>query len=92
MNFVLRIKWKKFSGAFNTEYTGRRYLTADNSVYLPHYLISGINLGTRMEGTNHSLDISISVDNLFDAAYQNIAYYPMPGRNIYLSVTYQFKK
>lgn len=92
LNFVLMMNWKKFHAAFNTDYTGRRYLTADNSVYLPQYAVSGINLGARLKGTRHSTDFSLSIENLFDASYQNMAYYPMPGRNLFLSVSYQFKK
>lgn len=92
LNFLLRMKWRKFFAAFNTKYTGKRYLTADNSGYLPHYAVCALNMGTRFEGIRNSVDLSFSVDNLFDAAYQNMAYYPMPGRNIYLSVSYQFKK
>ncbi len=92
LNFLFRLNWLNFFASFRTDYTGRRYITADNSAYLPHYAVSGINAGTRIEGNHHSVDISISVDNLFNAAYQNIAYYPMPGRNFSLSLAYQFKK
>ncbi|MBN2666305.1 MAG: TonB-dependent receptor [Bacteroidales bacterium] len=92
LNVLVRLNWLMYFVSFSTDYTGKRYITADNSQYLPHYAVSGINLGTRLERTHHSVDLSLSVDNLFDAAYQNIAYYPMPGRNICLSVSYQFKK
>lgn len=92
LNVLLRLNWLKFFASFSTDYTGKRYITPDNSSYLPHFAVSGINLGTRLEGAHHSVDLTLSVDNLFDAAYQNIAYYPMPGRKIYLSVAYQFKK
>jgi iron complex outermembrane receptor protein len=92
LNFSLRINRKKLFAFFVTDYTGRRYLTADNSGYLPHYTVSCIYLGSRLEGPRHSVDLSLSVDNLFDASWQNIAYYPMPGRNIYLSLSYQYKK
>ncbi len=92
LNLLLRLNWLNFFASFRTDYTGKRYITADNSSYLPHFAVSGINAGTRFTRTHHSIDVSLSVNNLFDAAYQNIAYYPMPGRNIYLSVAYQFKK
>ncbi len=92
LNVLVRLNWLKYFASFSTDYTGKRYITADNSQYLPHFAVSGIILGTRLERTHHSVDLSLSVDNLFDAAYQNIAYYPMPGRNVCLSVSYQFNK
>lgn len=92
LNFLLGLDWLNFFASFRTDYTGKRYITSDNSAYLPHFAVSGINAGTRLERTHHSVVFSLTVDNLFDAAYQNIAYYPMPGRNFYLSVAYQFKK
>ena len=92
LNFLFRLNWLDFFASFRTDYTGKRYITADNSSYLPHFAVSGITAGTRLEGNHHSIDISLSVDNIFNASYQNIAYYPMPGRNFYLSLAYQFKK
>lgn len=92
LNFLLRLNWHNFFASFRTDYTGKRYITADNSAYLPHFAVSGINAGTRIKLSHHSIDVSLSVNNLFDAAYQNIAYYPMPGRNMYLTVAYQFRK
>ncbi len=92
VNALLRISWKQFYSIFNTSYTGRRFLNADNSQYLPQYSISDFNLGIRLNAGNTNYDMGFIIENIFDVNYQNIAYYPMPGRSYMFSVIFQFIK
>jgi vitamin B12 transporter len=92
INSLLRLNWQHFYSAFNSIYTGKRFLTADNSQYLPQYSVSDLTLGTKMNAGNISLELGFIIENLFNASYQNIAYYPMPGRSFLLSIVFQFKK
>jgi len=92
LNAILRLGWHKFHSAFSTGYTGKRYLTADNSQYLPPYSVSDLSIGTKLSTGRAVFDINISVENLFDASFQNIAYYPMPGRSFLISLVLQIKK
>jgi len=92
LNAILRFSWHKFHSAFSTGYTGKRYLTADNSQYLPPYSVSDLSIGTKLNTGRAVFDINISVENLFDASFQNIAYYPMPGRSFLISLVLQIKK
>ena len=39
-----------------------------------------------------TFDVKLDIENLFDIDYQKIAYYPMPGRTILVSVTSQLLK
>jgi outer membrane receptor protein involved in Fe transport len=91
-NTILRISWQYFYSAFTSSYTGKRFLTADNSQYLPQYSVSDLTLGTKFEARKISCDLGFMVENLFNSSYQNIAYYPMPGRSFLLSIVFQFKK
>jgi outer membrane cobalamin receptor len=75
-----------------TSYTGKRFVAADNSQYLPDYSISDLNVGLRLNTGHSSYEIGFIIENLFDAGYQNIAYYPMPGRSYLASVIFQLKK
>lgn len=92
INAMLRLYWRHIYSAFSSIYTGKRFLTSDNSQYLPHYLVSDLTLGTKMNAGNISFDVGLIIENLFNASYQNIAYYPMPGRSFLLSIVFQFRK
>jgi len=92
INALLRISWKQFYSIINTSYTGRRFLNVDNSQYLPQYSISDFNLGIRLNAGNTNYDMGFIIENIFNVNYQNIAYYPMPGRSYMFSVIFQFIK
>jgi iron complex outermembrane receptor protein len=92
INALLKLSWRHFYSAFTASYTGKRFLTADNSQYLPQYSVSDLTLGTKLNAGNVFCDLGFIFENLFNASYQNIAYYPMPGRSFLLSVVFQFKK
>lgn len=89
---ILRLSWKHFYSTFTSSNTGKRFLTADNSQYLPQYSVSDLTLGTKLNAGNISCDLGFIVENLFNSSYQNIAYYPMPGRSFLVSIVFQFKK
>jgi len=92
INALLRISWKQFYSIINSSYTGRRFLNVDNSQYLPQYSISDFNLGIRLNAGNTDYDMGFIIENIFNVNYQNIAYYPMPGRSYMFSVIFQFIK
>jgi iron complex outermembrane receptor protein len=89
---LLRLSWRQFYSTIMTSYTGKRFVAADNSQYLPDYSISDLNVGLRLNTGHSSYEIGFIIENLFDAGYQNIAYYPMPGRSYLASVIFQLKK
>jgi len=92
INALLRLYWRHYYSAFNSIYTGKRFLTSDNSQYLPQYSVSDLTLGTKMNAGNISFDLGFIIENLFNERYQNIAYYPMPGRSFLISIVFQFRK
>jgi len=92
INALMRLTWQHFYSAFNSSFTGKRFLTADNSQYLPQYSVSNLNLGVKLNSGNLSGELGFIIENLFNASYQNIAYYPMPGRSFLVSIVLQFKK
>ncbi len=88
----IRVNWRTLFSSIKVNYTGRRYLTADNSQYLQGYTLSDLKFGVLMNSKNTSYDLSVIVDNLFNVSYQDIAWYPMPGRAYSLSIVFQLKK
>jgi len=92
INTLLRICWHHVYSIFNTGYTGRRFLDADNSQYLPPFSVSDLRIGLKLTAGNIYYDAGFAIENLFNVDYQNIAYYPMPGRNYLLTIIFQLKK
>ena len=92
INALLRLSWQHFYSVFTASYTGKRFLTTDNSQYLPQYSVSDLTLGSKINAGNIFFDLGFIVENLFNTSYQNIAYYPMPGRSFLVSIIFQFKK
>ena len=91
-NATFRIGYKNFYSYWVTNFTGKRYITVDNSKYLPGYLVNNICIGIKIPLTGNSIDLNFSVDNLFSANYQSIAYYPLPGRSFFLKILVQLVK
>ena len=91
-NVNLWLTRRNFHSVLTSSFTGRRFTTTDNSAYLPSYSVSGITVGHRFRSGNHIVDVNVKADNIFNADYQAIAYYPMPGRSFLVSVIYQVAK
>lgn len=93
-NGSLRVRYGMFYSAWLTNVTGLRFTTEDNTDYLPAYTISSLSLGIERSTVWGKLDLSLDVDNIFNANYENIAFYPLPGRAFELRLLAQttFKK
>jgi outer membrane cobalamin receptor len=72
--------------------TGKRYLTADNSEYLPGYALNNLITGSRINVKGNIIDLNFHADNIFNVNYQTIAYYPLPGRSYSLNLIIQIHK
>jgi outer membrane cobalamin receptor len=92
LNISLRFGYGKFYSTFLSNMTGKRYITVDNSRYLPGYSISSVSTGIKFKLKQTLLDINFDIDNLFGVNYQTIAYYPMPGRSYSLKLLIQIAK
>lgn len=91
INGIFSLDWNYFYTRIISNLSGRRFLTADNSQYLPYYCVNDLDLGARLNLKNTLYDISLDITNIFNADYQSIAWYPMPGRAFILSVIFQLK-
>jgi iron complex outermembrane receptor protein len=66
---------------------GKRFKTPDNGAYLPIYDIASVTFSKSFHIKNTVLHTQLKINNVYNAVYQVIEAYPMPGRNIQLSVT-----
>lgn len=91
-NARIKLNFRNLYSSWITTFTGRRFITPDNSQYLPGYIISNFISGVEIKSGRNSLDINFKIDNIFGVNYQAIAYYPMPGRAYLFSITYRLAK
>ncbi|WP_417619997.1 TonB-dependent receptor plug domain-containing protein [Oceanihabitans sediminis] len=94
-NVSLAYSFKKMSMFFQYAFNGDVFTTEDNIKdrfsSLPSYDVSNIGLEYRiLEKPQQQLSIAAKVNNLFDKAYQNVAFRPMPNRNFNIQIHYKF--
>jgi iron complex outermembrane receptor protein len=91
-NTTLSANYNIFYISWIVTATGKRYLTADNTEYLPGYMLNNIITGSRLNVKGNIIDLNFHVDNIFNVNYQTIAYYPLPGRYYSLNLIIQIHK
>ncbi len=79
-NATFSILYKNFNILWMADYTGKRYITVDNTGYLPGFILNNLKAGFRFNINDDPLELHLSVNNLFNVGYQIIAWQPMPGR------------
>ena len=66
---------------YNTSYTDARFTSADESYQTEAYTLHNIEAGYKLKMRGKlSLDLSLKVDNVFNAYHESTKYYPMPLR------------
>jgi iron complex outermembrane receptor protein len=91
-NGVIQFGYGIFYSSWITSFTGKRYISVDNSDFLPGYTLNNLVNGFKVSLERVSADINFRVDNLFNVNYQSIAYYPQPGRSYFISIKLQYEK
>jgi iron complex outermembrane receptor protein len=89
---LFRVGYKNVYSSWTANFTGKRFIYADNSKYLPCYFINNLSTGLKFILKGSSINMTFNIDNLFDINYQTIAYYPLPGRSFYIKILFQFVK
>lgn len=88
-NAGFQFSYRSIYSSLITNLTGKRYITADNSDFLPGYCITNINAGIKVKLHKNLLDVNMNADNLFNVSYQTVAHYPLPLRSYTLKLLLQ---
>ncbi|MCX6352176.1 MAG: TonB-dependent receptor [Bacteroidetes bacterium] len=88
----IRINYKTIDVYGEYQYTGFRYITSDNTDFLPAYGLVNISAGNRFSIYKNSISLRLKINNLFNTNYQAVAWYPMPGRYIEISTQININK
>jgi len=91
-NALFKIGYKNIYSSWIASFAGKRYITVENSKYLPGYFINNLSTGIKFTFKSTSVDLNFSIDNLFNIYYQSIAYYPLPGRSYLVKIIFQIVK
>ncbi len=73
-----------------TNFTGRTWITEDNSAFLKGYTLNGVVAGYQLKPGKNLIDVNFRIDNIFDISHQAIAHYPLPGRSYSLTILFRF--
>ena len=90
-NSTLQISYRNFYSSMVTNFTNRIYTSSDNTGYIDGYAVNSLTGGYKLNFRGNSADIRLKADNIFNVAYQTIAYYPQPGRSWLLVLSLRFK-
>jgi iron complex outermembrane receptor protein len=72
-------------------YTGSRFITSDNSTFLPGFFLLNASFSQEIQFLKHEASLSIQINNILNANYQVIAWRPMPLRSFMLGLNFTFK-
>jgi vitamin B12 transporter len=87
-----RIGYGFFYSTWIADFTGKRFITVDNTKYLPGYFVNNLLTGVKFPWKSSSIDIGFTIDNLFNQDYQSVAFYPLPGRSYSVKILVQLVK
>jgi vitamin B12 transporter len=90
VNAVFAGEYGKLRFQSSLLFNSRRYIVSDNSQYLKGYLVNDVTAGLLLKSENTKFNIDISVDNLFNAAYESTKGYPMPLRTFMIDLLLTF--
>jgi iron complex outermembrane receptor protein len=77
----------------NYQVIGMRYISSDNEEFLPNYSLLDASIRKSIRWRAKSIiELSVGVKNLLDTEYQAIEWRPMPNRNYFIKISYQFQK
>jgi iron complex outermembrane receptor protein len=98
---LIYVPYHKATGAFNYNYkklsvyyqllfNGEVFTTTDNNGVLDGYSVSNLGLEYLIQEKLFPIKIGIKLNNIFNTYYENVAYRPMPNRNIQTFITFKF--
>ncbi|MGC8866028.1 MAG: TonB-dependent receptor [Bacteroidales bacterium] len=91
-SFLGSYQWRKFSCFVAASYTARRYLDMDHMNSLPPYKTIDLGFSYEHSFASQNLEISLKIKNLTNSQYEVVAWQPMPGRNLTVSIIYRYIK
>ena len=87
----VRADLEPFSFDISGRHVGPRYVTSDESMQIDGFFVLDALVSYRIPITHASTRIALQAENLFDADYSVIRFYPMPPRMVTIRLDVEFK-
>ena len=81
---------QRFNAYYQQFFNGKVFTTTDNSTDLDSYLVANIGVDYFFSYKTMPIKIGFKINNIFNTYYENVAYRPMPNRNIQTTITFKF--
>ena len=82
----------RWSLLINATYTGQRYVTADNELSLPDYLLLNLRMGKSFRKEKFLFNGHVNINNVLNTNYQSVENKAMLGINFLLGITISYFK
>lgn len=83
------IKFNQAALAYNHVFTGKRYIKADNTKFLPFYNVGTVSISYNLQFKNIAVEAFFRIENLWNEKYQIIQWRPMPGRSYSIALNFK---
>ncbi|MGY8934000.1 MAG: TonB-dependent receptor [Flavobacteriales bacterium] len=87
---ALTYDYKKLAAYYQLLFNGEVFTTTDNNGVLDRYSVSNLGLEYLIQEKSFPIKIGIKLNNIFNTYYENVAYRPMPNRNIQTFINFKF--
>lgn len=88
----IRGDWHNAGLQVDVLYTGRRFITSDESASIEPYLLGNIRLDYTWKAQRHSFTFQGIINNIWNVQYEVVGFRPMPGTNYLLSICFYLEK
>lgn len=82
--------FKHFRFEYQTYYNGKAFTTTDNKGSVKAHSVANIRTSYTLGPKTNLITIGINANNIFNTYYENVAYRPMPNRNIQTFINIKF--
>lgn len=89
-SFSLKMERGKMGAVYQHNLTGKRFSQPDNGATVSGFSVGNLSAWCRIALKTNELSLNASVENLWNAPYQIIAFRPMPGRAWRLGARFSF--
>ncbi len=92
-NISLNLEFMGSAFTINYQMLGIRFISSDNEDLLPSYSLLDVGLSQYVSiNRKYLIKVTAGVKNVLNDEYQAIEWRPMPNRNYFVQLAYQFKK
>jgi vitamin B12 transporter len=94
LNLNVFARWRFIRAGFTGMFESRRFITSDNSEWLPAAFVADANLGIVFNARKAVIALSFKINNLTGTSYESVSNYPMPLQTctVRLNISFTTKK